>query len=83
MDADARRLIKQALREDRASRDITSRAIIPPGRRIRVRIIAKSRGIAAGVRTAALTFTTLDPSLRCRIRAHSGAALAPGRTILT
>ena len=83
MRSDVQRLIKQALREDRASADITSRAVIPPNLRIRARVIAKSRGVAAGVKTAALTFTAFDPSLRCRIRLHSGASLAPGKTILT
>jgi nicotinate-nucleotide pyrophosphorylase (carboxylating) len=76
-------LITAALREDGASHDLTSRAVIPSGARIRARIIAKSRGVLAGVRMAALTFTTLDPSLRCRLHLHSGATLAPGETILT
>ena len=39
--------------------------------------------MAAGVRTAALTFMTLDPSLRCRLHVHSGATLSPGKPILT
>ena len=78
-----RLLIKRALVEDAAGRDITSRAILPSEARIRAAIIAKQRGIAAGVKMAALTFTTLDPSLRCRFRRHSGATLSPGTTILT
>jgi nicotinate-nucleotide pyrophosphorylase (carboxylating) len=79
----ALKLIHEALKEDAAHRDVTSRTVIPVNTRIRARIIAKQRGIAAGVKMAALTFAALDPSLRCRIRLHSGARLAPGRTILT
>ena len=75
--------IRQALREDAATSDITSRAIIPYNRIIRARIVAKAPGILAGEKTAALTFTTLDPSLRCRLHLHSGATLARGTTILT
>jgi nicotinate-nucleotide pyrophosphorylase (carboxylating) len=76
-------LIATALREDAASHDLTSRAVIPSGARIRARVVARERGIAAGVRMAALTFTTLDRSLRCRLHLHSGARLVPGKTILT
>ena len=78
-----RLLIKRALVEDAAGRDITSRAVLPPEARIRAAIIAKQRGVAAGVKMAALTFTTLDPSLRCALKRRDGAALANGQTILT
>ena len=76
-------LIRHALKEDAASRDATSRAVIPATLRIRARILAKAHGIAAGVKVAALAFTTLDPSLRCRLHLHSGARISPGTTILT
>ncbi len=75
-------LIAAALREDIGRGDLTSR-LIPATRRIRADIVAKSSGVAAGVKMAVLTFATLDPSLRCRIRTHSGASLTPGKTILT
>ena len=76
-------LIKVALREDRARQDLTSRAVLPASLRIRTRIVAKSPGILAGVKLAALVFTTLDPSLRCRLHRHSGATLKQGTVILT
>lgn len=78
-----RPFIRAALREDRAAQDVTSRAVLPAAARIRARMIANAPGIAAGVKLAALTFTTLDPSLRCRVHLHSGATLSPGKTILT
>ena len=78
-----RPLIRQALREDRASQDVTSRTVLPADWRIRARVVSRASGVAAGVKMAALTFTTLDPSVRCRLHVRSGAALSPGKTILT
>ena len=71
------------MREDQASRDITSQAVIPPALRIRARVLAGEAGVLAGVKLAALVFTTQDRWLRCRLHLHSGAALSPGKTILT
>ena len=76
-------LIRLALREDQASHDVTSRAVIPPAMRIRARIIAKSAGILAGGKVAVWTFQAVDQSLRCVLTCRDGAALARGRTILT
>ena len=76
-------LLRQALREDQARRDITSRALLPATRRIRARIIAKAPGILAGSAIAAQTFRLLDPSLRCTRHLRDGAKLRPGQRILT
>lgn len=75
-------LIKAALREDAARRDLTSQRVIPPGLCIRARIIAKAPGVLAGGSAAAWIFQACDRSLRCRLQAHSGAKLSPGKTIL-
>lgn len=76
-------LIRQALAEDRARQDITSRAIVPAPQRITAHIVAQSSGIAAGMKLAMLTFKAMDPSLRCRQHVRSGAKVRPGTTILT
>lgn len=76
-------LLRLALREDRADRDVTSRAAIPSAQRIRARIIAKASGVLAGGPVAAWTFLTQDPSLRCRLACRDGAAITKGKTILT
>ena len=76
-------VIKAALREDAAWRDVTSRAVLPANLRIRARIIAKTSGALAGVKLAALVFTAQDRSLRCRLHLRSGASLSPGKPILT
>ena len=76
-------LIRLALKEDAAHRDITSHAVLPPALRIRARIIAKASGILAGGRFAVWTFQTRDRSLRCVLKRADGAQLSRGDTILT
>ncbi len=76
-------LIRAALREDAAGRDITSRAVLPANTRIKARVVAKAPGVLAGVKLAALVFTTLDPALRCAPKRRDGARLVRGATILT
>ncbi len=76
-------LIEQALAEDAAGRDITSRAVLPPNARIRAAIIAKQSGILAGGPLAVRTFQTLDASLRCSLKRRDGARIAKGQAILT
>jgi nicotinate-nucleotide pyrophosphorylase (carboxylating) len=75
-------LIRAALREDRAARDITSRVVLSPQTRIRARILAKTPGVLAGGPLAAWTFTALQPSLRCRLLAREGQTLRRGQSIL-
>jgi len=81
-DTAVRPLIRLALREDRASADATSRAVVPANLRIRARIIAKAPGVLAGGPIALWTFQAFDPSLRCRLIQAEGARLMPGTTIL-
>ena len=76
-------LMRAALREDTAWRDLTSRAVLPASARIRARLLAKSPGVLAGAPVAAWAFQALDSSVRCAIKSKEGAALTPGRTILT
>lgn len=76
-------LIELALREDGASQDITSSAIVPREARIRARVLAKSPGVLAGGPVAVWTFHAVDASLRCLLRRREGSRLATGQTILT
>ena len=75
-------LIDLALREDGASRDLTSCAVLPPTLCIRARIIAKAPGILAGSAVAVWTLQTMDRSLRCSLKTKEGAKLSPEQTIL-
>ena len=76
-------LLRLALREDQAQRDLTSRAVLSAGTRITAAIVAKASGILAGGQVAAWTFSALDASLRCRVHIRDGARLKPGDRILT
>ena len=75
-------LIRLALREDAAGRDITSR-VLSPATRIRAQVIAKAPGVLAGGHVAVWTFQAVDPRLRCVLKRRDGALLARGQTILT
>ena len=76
-------LLRLALQEDGASRDVTSRVLLSPKTRIRARIVARTPGILAGGRFAVWTFQTRDRSLRCVLKRADGAQLSRGDTILT
>lgn len=78
-----RPLILQALREDAAWKDATSRSILPANANIRAQIISKQAGIAAGVKVAMLVFKLRDRRLRCRQHVHSGQYIPAGSPILT
>ena len=75
-------VIHSALREDRAFKDLTSRAVLPPNIRIHARLMAKAPGVLAGGPVAVWVFQSLDPSLRCRLAVKEGGDLKRGQTIL-
>lgn len=61
---DARRILRNALDEDVRTGDVTCRTVLPPGHRSHGRIVAKDRGILAGLPLLPLAIaelSTLDP----------------------
>ena len=82
MTPDVQRLIKQVLREDVGSGDVTSRAVISQDCRIRARIIAKTPGIIAGARVAQRVFETVDRRIRCRGVRTDGKRVRRGDAIM-
>lgn len=56
------RIIRNALREDIHTGDITTSAVIPPNARATARLIAKEELVLAGITVAARVFTILDPT---------------------
>ena len=74
--------IRAALREDAASNDITSRAVIPSTTRIRATVLAKVPGTIAGLQIAAWTFAEQDRALRCRLMARDGQTVRPRQKLL-
>ncbi len=71
-------LIDQALAEDLGSGDVTTEALIPKAQQGRASIVAKARGILAGVEVAKQVFLKADPELKLAILIEDGAEVKPG-----
>ena len=74
------RIIEQALEEDLAGGDATSRATIAPETRAQGRFIAKESGVLAGLEVAESVFQRLDPSIRIDWLHSDGSRVASGET---
>jgi len=74
--------VRAALLEDlgRAG-DITSDAVIPPETQARVALVARERGVVAGLDFARIAFALVDPAIRFAPRLDDGARLQPGDII--
>ena len=73
-----RRLVRSALREDRAADDVTTAALVPPEQRGSGVIIAKASGVLAGLPIAREVFAAVDATLEWREERRDGDRLAPG-----
>ncbi len=71
-------IIRNALREDIHTGDITTRAVIGEPRPATARLIAKEEFILAGIQVAARVFRMLDPATLFTPRFTDGARCAPG-----
>lgn len=88
-----RDIVRQALREDVGDGDITTEAIVEPGRRARAIVLAKSSCVVAGLDVAAETFRQVDASVTatfdypdgesCAVGAHIAAFVGPASALLT
>ncbi|MCG2660442.1 MAG: carboxylating nicotinate-nucleotide diphosphorylase [Kiritimatiellae bacterium] len=67
-----RGLIRHALREDLGPGDITSRALVAPGRVITAVVVARHACIVCGAAIAAHVFRELDPGARVRVLVPDG-----------
>lgn len=76
-------IVLAALREDlgRAG-DVTSEAVVPAGMRMNAAMVARRRGVIAGVQCVELAFAALDASVRIDVLKHDGDAVQPGDVIL-
>lgn len=77
-------IVRNGLLEDlgRAG-DITSDAIIPPGRQATLALCTRQAGIVAGLDLAALAFRLVDPKISVETRCPDGSVVMPGETIAT
>jgi nicotinate-nucleotide pyrophosphorylase (carboxylating) len=72
-------VVRRALEEDLGQGgDITSRAVIPAGVRIRAEIVARSEGVVAGLHAAATTFSLVDAGLILDVATKDGSSVASG-----
>ena len=56
MKREVRRIIENALREDRADKDVTSNLLIGPDEKAAATIVAREKGVLCGTPFAALGF---------------------------
>jgi nicotinate-nucleotide pyrophosphorylase (carboxylating) len=78
---DVQSLIDRALAEDMPGGDVTTKAIVPTGRRVRAVLLAKEDGILAGIDIFALVFKTLDPKVSVKHRVRDGSAFHEGQVL--
>jgi nicotinate-nucleotide pyrophosphorylase (carboxylating) len=75
-------LVRAALLEDlgRAG-DITTNAIVPSRLAARASLVARSKGVVAGLDLAKLAFALIDPDIAVDSEIEDGASIAPGDVI--
>jgi nicotinate-nucleotide pyrophosphorylase (carboxylating) len=77
----AESVIRAALLEDVGhGGDLTTEAIVPADRRAHARIVARRRGVVAGLPFAALAFRMLDERIAIDTCVAEGARIEPGET---
>ncbi len=75
-------IIKNALNEDVGSGDITTDTIFPPDAKCEAQIIAKEKGIIAGIPIAKRVFQKLDPEVSFSRNSNDGDRVTHGQEIL-
>lgn len=77
----AAKLIRDALREDRADRDLTSRAVISAGLRAEGALVARAPGTVAGLPVALAVFRAVSAAVRVSPAVRDGTAVRRGRRL--
>jgi nicotinate-nucleotide pyrophosphorylase (carboxylating) len=75
-------LVRTALEEDGAFNDITTIATVLSDRRGRASLVARQRGVIAGVPLAVEAFRLVDPKVSIRIDAEDGTRVNAGESVL-
>jgi nicotinate-nucleotide pyrophosphorylase (carboxylating) len=65
-------LVRAALVEDGAFRDVTTQAIVPPDQQGRATFVARESGVLCGLTVATTAFTAIDSEIELRTRAVDG-----------
>ncbi len=74
-------LIKQALREDITSEDVSTNAVMPQAKQGSVDLICKEDGVIAGLPVFGRTFSLLDDQARIKLYCKDGDAVQKGQVI--
>ena len=75
-------LVRQALEEDDAGNDVTSIATIATERRARCRIVARRKGVIAGIPLAREAFRQRDPKASVRSTIRDGQRVDAGAEVM-
>ncbi len=81
IEPDIKAAIERALAEDLGGGDITTEALIPSEQRGTASIVAKQKGILAGIHIAEEVFHSVDPQLTMNIIIEDGASVGRGSTV--
>jgi len=77
-----RRLLQLALEEDLGRQgDVTSCAVVPAEAVGRAAVVARATGVIAGLPAVALTFQTIEPTLRLSVDVEDGQSVGAGQQI--
>ncbi|MEK6715429.1 MAG: carboxylating nicotinate-nucleotide diphosphorylase [Candidatus Omnitrophota bacterium] len=75
-------IVNNALSEDAARNDITTRILIPDDLKIDAEIISREKGIACGISVAELAFKLLDKNIRFKAMVKDGAIIKKGDVLV-
>ncbi len=78
---DLSKIIKQALKEDIGSGDVTTNLVVKSDQIVNAEIIAKSEGILAGCDIVRMVFKCLDPKVKVRFNLKDGERFHSGQVI--
>jgi nicotinate-nucleotide pyrophosphorylase (carboxylating) len=73
-----RAVVRTALAEDVGSGDVTTESTVPEGQCSRARIVAKEKGVIAGLKVAEAVFRELDSDVEVKLRVIDGERVVPG-----
>lgn len=76
-------IILQALREDITFEDVSTASVCPEPRAAEVQLIAKAKGVIAGLDVFARAFTLLDPATRVEATVADGDVVTAGQHLAT
>ncbi len=76
-------VIENALAEDLASSDVTTKALIPPDLEGKASILVKDEGVLAGIEVTQAVFRHVDPALRVEVLIKDGTTIRKGDVVAT